>query len=68
VSLQPDQPPCEPPCPVADGRMGLLCTCGNVVKRMQAITDRFHADMAEAARIQRETGVNPLAMGCPGDD
>lgn len=35
---------CEPPCPVAAGRMGLLCTCGNAPKRLHAIFDRLDAE------------------------
>lgn len=38
----------------------------NAAQRLYNCGARYASE--RAAQIQRETGVNPLAMGCPGDD
>lgn len=45
---------------------GRLVACGPDEPTVRAAYQRHIVEAA--AKIERETGVNPLAVGCPGDD
>jgi hypothetical protein len=61
-------PACEPPCPVAEGAMGLLCTCGNAAKRWQTTSDRLIADRdATLDYFRRGLDIDPTTEGACRD-